>query len=162
MLITLEDIEKVVRDCTKSLVNEMGKKSPIRSVSDNYRLSANDELFEYMWLKPRVTGLNVDIFVDDGGSFIRNGHRLLLFIRNGYNRQDGGFIPMSIEEHPRVLDDEMDFSIRYNDIFDVQDFIQANLNSLAALANRKISQEEFVSSINRVPAYSLIVTPLRS
>ena len=92
--------------------------------AEQYRLSCSEELMEYMWLKPNITKLNVDIFVDDGMSYKRNNHSLLLFIRNGYSKMSNSFIPMSISNKPCVLDDEMDFMISYEDIFLVQDFIQ--------------------------------------
>jgi hypothetical protein len=33
-----------------------------------------DDLVEYMWLRPNVTHLNVDVFVDDGQSYVRHDH----------------------------------------------------------------------------------------
>ena len=48
----------------------------------------------------------------------------------------------------------MDFNISYDDIFCVQDFILANLDSLQSLANRNISQFSFIQSI-RIPSYAL-------
>lgn len=115
--------------------------------AEQYRLSCSEELMEYMWLKPNITKLNVDIFVDDGMSYKRNNHSLLLFIRNGYSKMSNSFIPMSISNKPCVLDDEMDFMISYEDIFLVQDFIQKNLSDLIALANNKITQEDFCENL---------------
>lgn len=116
-------------------------------VESKYRMNDIDELSEYMWLKPNVTGLDVDIFVDDGGAFLRHGHELLLFARNGYNKGFNEYIPFSITTKPKVLDDEMDFNITYDSIFLIQDFIQYNLQTLIKLANDMISQEGFVKSI---------------
>lgn len=106
-----------------------------------------DELMEYMWLRPKSTKLNVDIFVDDGGSYLRHNHELLLLVRNGYDQNASEFIPFSISHNPTVLDDTIDFMISYDDIFDVQDFIVAHLELLQALADRQIGQSEFVKSI---------------
>ena len=36
------------------------------------------DLMEYMWLRPKDTGLGVDIFIDDGGAYIRHDEPLLL------------------------------------------------------------------------------------
>ena len=118
-----------------------------RGISDGYKLSCPDELMEYMRLWPKHTGLNMDIFVDDAGSYKRNSHQLLLFIRNGYDGDFDGFIPMSVENKPRILDDEIEIKISYDDIFAVQDFVQWNLDKLIALADRKMSQTDFVDSI---------------
>ena len=47
-------------------------------------------------------------------------------------------IPFSLSKKPIVLDDEMDFNISYDDIFDIQDFIVNNLDLLLKLANGEI------------------------
>lgn len=120
-----------------------------------YKLSDLEELNEYMWLRPNYTRLGVDIFVDDGGSYIRHDHELLLFARNGYGRECNSFIPFSVSEKPNVLDDEMSFNISYDVIFLIQDFIQANLSILIDLANGNISQESFVQNIQYAMSYSI-------
>ena len=133
--------DKKIRQIVKEQINRLLESKR------RYRLTDFDELNEYMWLKPNMTKIGVDIFVDDGMSYVRNGHELLLFVRNSYNRNSNSFIPISISSKPRVLDDEMSFNISYNDIFDVYDFIQENISILQKLANQKITQEEFVRNI---------------
>lgn len=131
-----------------SLIERMDKHMTLTE-AEQYQLICSDELMEYMWLKPNITHLNVDIFVDDGWSYERNNHSLLLFIRNGYDQSANTFIPMSISDHPRVLDDDMDFNISYEEIFAIQDFIQSNIEGLVALSQQKITQEEFLSQIKK-------------
>ena len=116
----------------------------------SYNIEDINEINEYMWLKPNITNIDVDIFVDDGGSYLRHNHELLLLARNGYGKEVSNFIPFSITNKPRVLDDYMDFNISYDVIFAIQDFIQDNLYSLKALANEEITQEIFVKNINKV------------
>lgn len=127
-----------------SLIERMDKHLTLTE-AEQYQISSQDELMEFLWLKPNVTHLNVDIFVDDGMSYKRNNHTLLLFVRNGYDRNINTFIPISICNKPCVLDDQMDFNITYDDIFDIQDFIQNNLYELIALSDQKISQEQFIN-----------------
>ena len=129
-----------------SLIKRMDKHMTLNEV-EQYILSDEYELMEYLWLKPNMTGLNVDIFVDDGGSYERHNHQLLLFARNSYDHTTNSFIPFSIENKPCVLDDEMEFNISYDDIFDIQDFIQFNLKSLQLLATNKIDQKSFVKNL---------------
>lgn len=116
--------------------------------TEQYKLTCPDELMEFMWLKPGVTGLNVDIFVDDGMSYERNNHVLLLFIRNGNDKTANSFIPMSVSDKPCVLDGEMDLNISHDDILAVQDFIRSNLSDLIALSWGGISQEDFCQKIS--------------
>lgn len=150
--------KKIIQLSEKELHNIV-KESVNIILKEHYQMDSLDELMEYMWLKPRFTNLNVDIFVDDGGSYLRHEHQLLLFVRNGYNNHINEFIPFAVSPNPMVLDDDMDFNISYDDIFNVQDFIIANLNILQDLANRVISQPMFVNSI-RVPSY--VITESRN
>lgn len=145
--------KKVIR-LTEQALHNIIQESVERIIHENYQLDSIDELMEFMWLRPQKTQLNVDIFVDDGMSYIRHEHELLLFVRNGYDKHVNEFIPFSVSQNPVVLDDEIDFNISYEDIFSVQDFILANLSLLKALANRNISQILFVQSI-QVPSYAL-------
>ena len=122
----------------------------VRSVIvETYNLEDLSELMEYFWIKPQVSNLKVDIFVDDGMSYKRNNHQLTLFVRNGYSRTVNEFLVFSVEEHPIILNSEIDYNISYNDIFDVQDFIQFNLQNLFSLANKEISHSQFLSSLKR-------------
>lgn len=140
--ISEQELQNIVKESVKKILHE------------NYQMDSVDELMEFMWLRPKMTHLNVDIFVDDGQSYIRHKHELLLFVRNGYDKHVNEFIPFSVSQNPIVLDNVMDFNISYDDIFCVQDFILANLNSLQSLANRNISQFSFIQSI-RIPSYAL-------
>lgn len=115
-----------------------------------YQIDDIEEINEYMWLKPKLTNVEVDIFVDDSGSYMRHNHELLLFARNGIGKNITNFIPFSISNKPKVLDDDMDFNISYDIIFSIQDFIQINLCNLKLLADKKISQEKFVQRLNAI------------
>lgn len=107
----------------------------------------NDELIEYMWLRPSKTGIPVDIFVDDGGAYKRNGHPLLLLARNGYTRADADFIPFVVSKHPVIYFHKSHYNISYNEIFQIQEFIISHLSLLKQLANNKISQMDFFNAI---------------
>ena len=112
-------------------------------------LTSLDELMEYMWLKPDRTGLKVDIFVDDCGSYERYGHPLLLWARNGYGREVSEFIPFLISDKPVILNSEIDCCISEEDMAEIQDFIQCNLLNLVKLPSDQISQIEFVESVEK-------------
>ena len=139
---------------TENELHSIIKESVQKIICENYDIESVEEIMEYMWLKPSVTQLSVDIFVDDGGSYLRHNHELLLLVRNGYGKNVSEFIPFSISHNTIVLDDTIDFMISYDDIFEVQDFIVANVELLKALANRQIGQIAFVQSM-RIPSYCL-------
>ena len=135
---------------TKDIIEEVVNDTLDSILSEQYSLRDADELAEFMWLKPNLTGLNVDIFVDDSKSYQRNNRDLILFVRNGYNKQCNEFLPFTVSEEPVVANPIIDYHIRYNDIFDIQDFIAANLDILIKLANQTISQKDFVANIRKV------------
>lgn len=105
-----------------------------------------EDLLEYMWLRPNVTHLNIDVFVDDGQSYVRHGHELL-YARNGYGREVDEFVPFSVSQTPKVLDDTMDLKISNEEVCEIKHFIVANLGALQALADRNICQMLFVQTI---------------
>lgn len=146
-------MKKIIR-LTEDELHSIIKESVEKIIYENYNIDSLDELMEYMWLRPKITNLNVDIFVDDGGSYLRHNHELLLLVRNGYDKNVSEFIPFSISNNPMILDDTIDFMISYDDIFNIQDFIVANVDALQALANRQIGQVAFVNAI-KIPSYAL-------
>ncbi len=116
---------------------------------EKYSLTDVDELMEYMWLKPDRTGLKVDIFVDDCGSYERYGHPLLLWVRNGYGREVSEFIPFLISGQPVILNSGIDCRISEEDVVAILGFIQRNLDILVKLPADLISQIDFVESMKR-------------
>ena len=117
---------------------------------ETYSLTDVDELMEYMWLKPDRTGLRVDIFVDDCGSYERYGHPLLLWVRNGYGREVSEFIPFLISGQPVILNSGIDCRISEEDVVAIKGFIQRNLEILVKLPADLISQIDFVGSVKKI------------
>lgn len=120
---------------------------PLLIEGTEYKLQDLDELYGYMWLKPDVTKINADIFVDDGEAYIRDNHVPLLFVRNGIGREITAFIPISISETPTILDTSIVISIDPNIIKQIIAFIKVNTNTLMDMANGKISSDDFVSAL---------------
>ena len=112
-----------------------------------YKIKDSDELYGYMWLKPTLTGINADVFVDDGKAYLRDNHVPLLFVRNGIGRETTEFIPISISETPSILDDSIAISIDTNIIKQIMDFIKNNIYTLMAMANGMVSTNDFVSEL---------------
>lgn len=131
------------------MLNNRKTKERLKESKTNtgYQLRDLDELMEYFWLRPADSGLDVDIFVDDGGAYIRHGHALQLFVRNGYSGTDEDFIPVSVGARPRAFRQGHELKIGYDDLFAVGRFIQRNLKLLMDLPNDRISHIEFLRGI---------------
>ena len=136
-----------LRMAKKKHIDLMANSSTMKE--ETYSLTDVDELMEYMWLKPDRTGLKVDIFVDDCGSYERYGHPLLLWVRNGYGREVSEFIPFLISDQPVILNSGIDCRISEEDVVAILGFIQRNLEILVKLPADLISQTDFVESVKR-------------
>ena len=118
--------------------------SDIMEKTSNYSLQNLDELYGYMWLKPTDTNIDADIFIDDGGAYIRDGHIPLLFLRNGKERDVTEFIPISISEKPAILDKCISIKLDLCIINQTLIFIKLNEEVLLSFADNKIGVEELM------------------
>lgn len=139
------------------IVNETVKKfiSSVIEENSEYKMRSLDELYGYMWLKPAKTGINADIFVDDGEAYIRDQHVPLIYVRNGYGREITEFIPISISGVPRVLDRTMKINLDMDVLRAIINFIKINRNALLAMADGKIGVNEFSSAL-KIPSQSVV------
>lgn len=103
-----------------------------------------DELYGYMWLKPDISNINADIFIDDGEAYVRDNHIPLLFVRNGHNKSVSEFIPISISDSPTILDKSLRININIAIIDQIFKFIIANKVALMDMANGELSAKDFV------------------
>ena len=92
---------------SEALVDNIINQNLKKMINENYHLDSAEDIMEYMWLRPRVTNLNVDIFVDDSGAYIRQDRDLVLYARNGYDKSVSDFIPFLISSNPIVLDGQL-------------------------------------------------------
>lgn len=143
-----KNIKKIVKEAIDNFVSNIIKEN------SEYKMQSLDELYGYMWLKPKDTGINADIFVDDGEAYVRDNHEPLLYVRNGRGREVIEFIPISISKTPEILDKDIIVKIDTSIIRNVFNFITINCDVLLAMANGGMNAEEFSSSI-RVPRYAV-------
>lgn len=113
-------------------------------------MNSTDELVGYMWLKPYVTGLIVDIFVDDGAAYARDSHEPLVYVRNGYGRGISEFIPFAIKDNQQILDATIEIKLTVDVISAVQSFIKLNEKILMELADSIIRHEKFYKQVKPI------------
>lgn len=114
---------------------------------DMYTLTNTDELTEYMWLKPSITTLDYDIFVDDGEAYVRGNHPLLIFVRNGKNKSINEFIPISVSNNPQILDNNIVTTLSPEELYIIRNFIITNKELLETLSHGKLLPDEFVDKL---------------
>jgi len=141
--LTEHELHKIVKDATIKILNEQ---------------EVHDDLIEYARLKKDKTGINPDIFVDDGGAYKRNGHPLWVYVRNGYTVNDPIF-------HIDVSHTPVAPNIKYNisdiDLQAVLAFVELNADLLKAFADEEISHLDFYSSFKPIVySYSMPQTEI--
>ena len=122
---------------------------PWRGFYDFASYQAEDELelMEYALVKPKFSGLNVDLFVDDGGAYLRHDHPLWMYFRNGYTKIHS-VLPISVDTlQPQVLVHKYNLIITEEDFRSIVDFVKRHASLLVDFANRKVSHIEFFNNI---------------
>ena len=89
-------------------------------------------LVEMATLRKFETGLPVNIFVDDGGTWSKTGHgkRIKFQPDTGNTPITKNMIPMSIEDEPRILIKNPKLSINSKQINQIKLFIRINKDIL--------------------------------
>ena len=150
------DINEIINRNTKQTLKEFFQQQDF-----NYELTDSEEIIEYMKVTPEETGLNMDIFVDDGGSYKLHNHPLVMFVRNSYNKQTRDFFAILVSSSP-VVSKGTKININKDDLNNVLAFVAANANLLKSLADRQLSQINFVNDINIKSSYPIAESHLIS
>jgi len=120
---------------------------------DRYRKRNKEDIWEFHGLKKRRTGLPVNIFVDDGGSYKMRNHPLWVYFQNDYDDSwaNKEFLPISVSNNPELLTSKR-VKISSSDLQKVFNFIRINRTILKKLADDKMNQEDFWKEmdVNRI------------
>ena len=130
--LTEDELHKIVKNATMRVINE---NDLLRNAT-----SIGDELMEYARLGRKYTGLDFDVFVDDGGAYKRNGHNLWVYIRNGYTDSDP-FFHIDVSSKPSAP--PIDYNISKTELDAVLIFVSQNEKLLKSFADEKIGHLEF-------------------
>ena len=91
----------------------------------------------YSSLRKKRTGLPVNIYVDDSGTWkkMRHANRIKIQCNKGDHPNTHGMIPMSIDDNPRILVDNPKMELSAADINAVKKFVIANKDLLIRLGS---------------------------
>ena len=136
--LTESELENIIEKATLDSLNESG-------------LFRDDELMEYARLRKNNTGLDMDIFVDDGGAYKRYEHPLWIYVRNGYSNTDPVF-PIVVSKHPSLPRNisQKKLNIKNIDLKAVLIFVSQNASLLKMFADEEIEHEEFYNKCKPV------------
>lgn len=137
--LTEEDIKNITVKCINEVFNQM-----------------NDDLIEYWRMKPPKTGLNVEIFLDDGEAYKRNGHPLWVYMQNDYNNFTN-VIPIEVDSVNQVmLGVPKNIGINMGDYQQVLKYINLNKELIKQLADCDIDHLEYIELHKQVPRQNTI------
>ncbi len=97
--------------------------------------SKPEELWEFVRLSKKETGLPYDIFVDNCGAYKNNKHKLWLFVAIDSKR-----IPVTVGDEPEVLASEENPDADFSDVFK---FIRLNRTLLENYSDETTSDDAF-------------------
>lgn len=101
-----------------------------------------DKLFEYHRVRSSDTGLNVDIFIDDGEAYKRNGHPLWVCMQNCYN-DISDVIPIEVGVSCQVVSTPPNLGISLTDYQRVLRYVSQNRELIIQLADGIIGHLEY-------------------
>lgn len=131
--LNINDVRNIDNECVNELAN-----------------SINDDLIEYCRLRPADTGLSVDIFIDDGGAYLRNNHPLCVYMQNDYNNTMN-VLPIDIEESNQlILNTPGNIGISLTDYQKVLKYVNQNKALIKQLADGEINHMDYINKHKKV------------
>lgn len=112
----------------------------------SYQEKDDMEFHDFLPLRPKETGVPVEILLDDGSSYQRHEHPLFAYFKNGYNREDD-YLPISVSYNPQIMVANPKLKISNEDLDKVKSFISSNKNGIEDLANEVIRGREFYYNV---------------
>lgn len=116
---------------------------------DVITLIMQDNLIEYCRLRPSDTGLNVDVFLDDGGAYKRNNHPLQVYMQNDYGNV-ANVLPIEVEASSLNTLSPPNIGISLDDYQEVLGFISKNKDLIKQFADGQIDHLSFFKLMQHV------------
>jgi hypothetical protein len=107
-------------------------------------------IYEMSNLQKRTSGLPVNLWLDDEGTWIDTKHNLMrLKFQNDTDERINrhNMYPMSISEDPKILKGKSNIKLASKDIQEIRNFIINNKALLEKLSLQEINFQEFIESM---------------
>lgn len=104
-----------------------------------------EEFINFAGITKELTGLAVNIFVDQCASYIKYKHPFWLYFSNSYC-DDNNLIPISIEDL-KVWADNNEIQIYHSDLTDILRFILTYQKELYKITNDEIDVIDFCNQL---------------
>ena len=137
--------ESIKRTLKRFSVKNGTKKGYLMEHTNDLPENQPDELYNFGGISAAISGLKVDIYVDQYFSYKEFNHPLWIYIRNGYH--DGAdFIPISVEDLKVHCKGEK-INIYQQDLTEVLQFVLQYQQELYDIANEIIELSDFIKEL---------------
>lgn len=140
------------------LIEESVKKLSNWKYKDNfndYLIEYYDDTFEFNRFPTYMTGLPVDILLDENANYIHCKHPLWVYVPNGYINEEEQLLPVLAHRYkPCILDSNAKLNIPIKVLNRVYEFIKENYYTIVEYANARITYKDVenhlisISSLN--------------
>lgn len=149
-------------DCTDFYNERVG----VYNVTDDNEYDTDlDLLTEMAGLSRRTTGLKMNLWVDEGGTYKKGGHwqRLKFDPMNGKDKETRQFPSITIEDEPRVIKkyDNQIIKLKPQDLEQLKTFVKLNKDNLLAMGDGKLHKaHEFIPSMVTFDGHGNLKRPI--
>ena len=109
-----------------------------------------DELYDYCRLFPKDSGLLVETYFDNVGSYKKKNHPLFMYFVNTIKEDDFEIMPLLVDEHHPIIMINDRVKIPHKDYVKIVEFVKTNYRIIIQLANGIITDDEFKNSYIRI------------
>jgi hypothetical protein len=102
-------------------------------------------------MRPRRTGLPVNIYLDNAFSYEQSNHPLWMYFQNDYgdvSNTNENLLPISIDKSPKLLVNPAMVKIDQSDLNKIIEFVKLNAETLTRFANQTIDDDTFYEKID--------------
>jgi hypothetical protein len=113
-------------------------------------LQENEKIELFFTLRKHRSGLPVNLFLDDAGSWVKYGHLKIIKFQpdKGDRPIPENMIPMSIDDNPQILIKDENIDLTNAEIEQIKYFVKANKDLLLQLNDQKIDFLAFINQMN--------------
>ena len=117
----------------------------------------NQHLQEMSKLSKRMSGLPVNLWLDDSGTWKSSKHwKKIKFQRDrGDKSSTRNMIPMSIEDEPKILVQNPKLEITQAEIKEVREFVSINKDLLIKLSDQQLDIDEFIKKMKKLKTFEV-------
>jgi flagellar basal body rod protein FlgG len=136
----------------KSLVNDFIELYKIATSNESLRENIEPiHLIEMSKLTAQETGLPVDIWIDEGGTFTKSGHgKRIKFQGDKNNPNTYNWVPLTVSEDPQIPIKNIKHNLNNQEIGQIKLFVAKNLDILNKLGNDGFGIIAFAKQMQRV------------